>query len=109
MLRRIDLRGKPLDPAALEGVLPRAASEPGTARAAVQVLIDDVRERGADALLEQADRFDGGRPPALRVAPAELRDALDGLDASLREALSVAIGRALSGGFRARGTCVRSD
>ena len=45
-------------------------------QADVVALIEDVRVRGEAALLEQADRFDGGRPPAVRV-PVEEIDAAE--------------------------------
>ncbi len=53
---------------ALEGVLPRVAE-----------IVADVRDRGDDAVLDWAERLDGGRPAALRV-PEEAIEAsrLDG-------------------------------
>lgn len=56
-------------------------------------LIDDVRSRGSEALLDQAERFDGVRPAAIRVSSEELSTALEGLDASVRDALSESIAR----------------
>ena len=93
MLRTIDLRGRRLDTAAIRDALPRSATDPGTAQEAVAPLIEDVRDRGADALLEQAERFDGGRPPALRVPAGEIRQAAADLPADVREALGIAIER----------------
>ncbi|MCU1475268.1 histidinol dehydrogenase [Amnibacterium sp.] len=93
MLRTIDLRGRTLDPGTLAGLLPRGGTDAGTAQAAVAPLIEDVRLRGAEALLEQADRFDGGRPPALRVPVSEIRAAVDALPSAVRTALEVAIER----------------
>ncbi len=93
MLRTIDLRGRHLDPGAVRQVLPRAGTDPGTALGVVAPLIEDVRTRGADALLEQADRFDGGRPLALRVPADDIRSAADGLPGDVRAALELAIER----------------
>ncbi|MGN6742167.1 MAG: histidinol dehydrogenase [Amnibacterium sp.] len=93
MLRTIDLRGTALDAATIRAALPRAATDPGTALSAVLPLIDDVRARGAEALLEQADRFDGGRPPVLRVPEEELRAAADALPSEVRTALELAVER----------------
>ena len=67
MLRTIDLRGGLPDPAAIRAALPRPAQDPASVQGDVVALIEDVRVRGEAALLEQADRFDGGRPPAVRV------------------------------------------
>ena len=44
MLRTLDLRGRDL-PADLAGLLPRAATDPGSAQAVVTRLIADVVER----------------------------------------------------------------
>ena len=93
MLRTIDLRGRDLDVALLRSTLPRGGTDPGTAQEVVAPLIDDVRARGADALLEQADRFDGGRPPALRVPADEIREAVAELPSGVRVALEIAIER----------------
>ncbi len=54
----------------------------------------DVRERGAAALRDLAERFDGVRPQHLRVPVAALEAALDGLDPTVRAALEEAIRRA---------------
>jgi histidinol dehydrogenase len=93
VLRTLDLRGRTLDAATLPGLLPRGGTDPGTAQDAVAPLIEAVRTHGADALLEQAERFDGGRPPALRVPAEEIRRAADALPAGIRAALEMAIER----------------
>lgn len=56
-------------------------------------LIADVRARGIDALAEQAERFDGGRPAALRVDPALITAAVLKLPQKIRAALDEVIGR----------------
>lgn len=93
MLRTIDLRGVVLDTAIIRAALPRPAADPSTALPAAFALIDDVRTRGAEALMEQADRFDGGRPPALRVPAEEIGAAEQALPADIRAALEIAIER----------------
>ncbi|MEZ5185910.1 MAG: histidinol dehydrogenase [Candidatus Nanopelagicales bacterium] len=86
MLRRIDLRNnEPFE-------VPRALPE-GQA-ATVTHIIDEVRTGGADAVLSLGQRFDGVRPPALRVPAAVLAAARDALDPEVREALLLAIERA---------------
>jgi histidinol dehydrogenase len=90
-LPRIDLRGRRDDPRTL---LPRARLDVEAAVAAVRPVVDAVRERGADAVVELTERFDGVRLDALAVPPAALHEALDGLDPQVRAALEEAIHRA---------------
>ena len=85
MLRRIDLTAdEPFD-------VPRALPEGESA--AVSHIIDDVRSRGAEAVLDFGQRFDGVRPATLRV-PAEVIAAAEvNLDPAVRAALLTAIER----------------
>lgn len=91
MLRNIDLRGGPVTPADLQRVLPREADDAGAARVVVAELIDDVRVRGQAALRQQAEQFDGGAAADLRVPAAQIEQAADRLDPTVRDALTVAI------------------
>ena len=93
MLRTIDLRGSALDTATIRAALPRPRLDPATVQGDVVALIEDVRRRGEAALLEQADRFDGGRPPAVRVPAEEIAAAEAALPADIRSALDIAIER----------------
>lgn len=93
MLSTLDLRGRALTAAELLAVVPRAATEVADASAAALALIDDVRERGAAALLEHAERFDGVRPDALRVPQTEIDLAVEQLDPALRAAVDETIRR----------------
>lgn len=92
VLRRIDLTTLP-DDRELRALLPRPAIDVEAALPAVAELIRDVRERGAEALLEQAERFDRVRPDALRVPADAIADALATLAPAVREALETAIAR----------------
>lgn len=56
-------------------------------------LIADVRERGVAALHEQAERFDGIAPGAVRVPSADIRAAVVALPTGVRDALEEAIAR----------------
>src|SRR5699024_9990493 len=94
MLATIDLRTTALSARRLREVLPRAEYDVEAAVAAVAPICDAVRDRGAAALLEYAERFDGVRPPSLRVPADVLQAALDGLDPDVRAALEVSIERA---------------
>lgn len=92
VLRRIDLTTLP-DDRELRALLPRPAIDVEAALPAVAELIRDVRERGAAALLEQAERFDRVRPDALRVPADTIADALATLAPEVRQALETAIAR----------------
>ncbi len=93
MLSRTDLRGRVPSPAQLRGVLPRAELDVDAAVHQVQPIVDDVRERGAEAALDHTERFDGVRPSSVRVPPAELTAALSQLDPAVRAALDEVIVR----------------
>lgn len=94
MLATIDLRSALLGRQRLREVLPRAEYDVEAALATVAPICEDVRERGAAALYELAERLDGVRPPRLRV-PAEVLDlALERLDPDVRRALEVSVERA---------------
>jgi histidinol dehydrogenase len=90
VIRRIDLRGTHRD---LAAVLPRAAMDVEAALATVRPICDDVRERGDQALAELSERFDGVRPPSLRVPADALAWALEVLDPTVRAAMLESIRR----------------
>ena len=75
MIRRIDLRGVDLEGVDLSDVLPRAALDVEAALEAVKPIVEDVRTRGDEALLDLSERFDGVRPPSLRVPARALAAA----------------------------------
>ena len=93
MLRRLDLRGSRPSASELLALIPRAATDVSAALDAALALIDDVRERGEQALLDQAERFDRVRPPAVRVPSEELGAALEALEPGIRTALESTIAR----------------
>ena len=94
MLPRIDLRDGRLADADLRTVLPRAALDVDAALAAVAPVCDDVRDRGAVAVVEATARFDGVEIDDLRVPVERLEQALDELDPAVRAALDEATRRA---------------
>jgi histidinol dehydrogenase len=94
MLSVLDLRGRTLTLRELRRAMPRAAFDVETAVHAVAPICDDVRDRGAAALLELAERFDGVRPERLRVPAEVIEGALATLDPEVRSALEEAIRRA---------------
>jgi histidinol dehydrogenase len=93
-LRRLDLRGQRLDVRELRTALPRAAVDVEAAVGAVAPIVEAVRTRGADAVRELGERFDGVRVPQLRVPAAALAEALEGLDPAVRAALEESVRRA---------------
>ena len=90
MIRTIDLRGSSPD---LATVLPRADFVIDTALAAVVAICDDVRDRGATAVMELSSKFDHVTPPSLLVPPEAIEDAVAGLDAGVRKAVMESIRR----------------
>lgn len=94
MLSRTDLRGRVPSPAELRAMLPRAETDVDAVLPRVRPIVEDVRERGVDAALEYAERFDGVRPKSVRVAEEDLKEALDSLDGTVRAALEECVERA---------------
>lgn len=93
MISWIDLRGRALDARSLRAALPRADFDVEAAQSLVRPICEDVRHRGADALRDLGERFDGVRPATLRVPSAVLAAALELLDPEVRAALEEAIRR----------------
>ncbi len=93
MLARLDLRGNTLD---LSVVLTRSEGDAAAVTGAVRSILEDVRNRGDDAVRECTERFDGCRIDMLRVPDADAQAALDDLDPDLRAALEFARDQILS-------------
>ncbi|MBW3084386.1 Histidinol dehydrogenase [Austwickia sp. TVS 96-490-7B] len=94
MISRIDLRGSVLDARELREALPRAEFDLDDALDVVRPLCEEVRLRGAEALRDLGERFDGVRPEHLRVPADILTAAVDTLDPQVRAALEESIRRA---------------
>ncbi|GAB3223464.1 histidinol dehydrogenase [Glycomyces halotolerans] len=95
MLRRIDLSGAVADYAvrALRELLPRAAFDVNAALRQIQPLLDDIADRGEDAVVETVERFDGVHLEHLRVPEAAVKAAVAELDPALRRAYETSIER----------------
>ena len=93
MITTIDLRGTTHAGSELSRLMPRARVDVAAAAEAASALIDDVRERGSAALLDQAERLDGVRPETIRVPDADIRRAVDRVVPAVRDALEEAIRR----------------
>jgi histidinol dehydrogenase len=60
----------------------------------IRPILDDVRVRGAAAVLDWTEQLDGVRPPSLRVPAEQIQAAVDALDPVVRAALLESIARA---------------
>lgn len=92
-MNRLDLRGRSLSARELTAVLPRPELGVEEAVGAVVPIIEAVRQHGADALRDFAEKFDGVRPRYLRVPQEAVDRALADLDPDLRASLVEAIDR----------------
>ncbi|MFT4262721.1 MAG: histidinol dehydrogenase [Nocardioides sp.] len=92
MIRRIDLRGAEAS-TDYRAVVPRAEFDIEKATHAVQPILDAVRERGVEAILELNARFDGVEQTDLRVPVETLHRALAELDPAIRAGLEESITR----------------
>jgi histidinol dehydrogenase len=93
MIQTIDLRGRRPSTSELMDLVPRAHVDVSVAIETAGRLIAEVRERGEDAIREQAERFDKVRPAAIRVDPRDITAAVDALDPAVRAAIEEAIRR----------------
>jgi histidinol dehydrogenase len=94
VIRRIDLRGQDLEVLELRDIVPRAELDVDAALSVVRPIVEDVRARGAEAVLHWGAELDGIRPPSLRVPQEALDQALAELDPDVRLALEESIRRA---------------
>jgi len=60
-------------------------------REAARRIVEDVRDRGDEALLEYTERFDGVRPQEIRVPQRDLERASESLSPEIRDSFGVAI------------------
>lgn len=92
-MRTIDLTSTQPSRSELATLVPRAGMDVAAALPSAQTLVDGVRERGEQALLEQAERFDGVRPARTRIGAGEIGVAVRRLAPEVRSALETAIDR----------------
>ncbi|MGO1544167.1 MAG: histidinol dehydrogenase [Gulosibacter sp.] len=92
-MQTIDLRGRELSSSQLRTALPRPELDVTEALDGATDLIQQVRDHGEDALLEQAERFDRVRPEAIRATKSAIAAAVAGLDSEVRAALEEMIRR----------------
>jgi len=90
-IRRIDLRGRVVED--YREVLPRAELDVEAAAHLVRPVVEAVRDRGLEAVLEYTAQFDGVELDAVAVPPEALQQALDELDPAVRAGLEESIRR----------------
>jgi histidinol dehydrogenase len=98
MIRRIDLRGsaaagQPGAPVDYRSVVPRADTDVAGTLEVVRPILDEVRQRGLEAVLEFSARFDGVQQDDVAVPVEAMTRALHELDPEVRAALEEAIAR----------------
>ena len=93
MIRTLDLRGKSLDKAGYQSLLPRATLDVAQAMVAIEPILKRVREGSEADLIALAQEFDGVTPASIRVPQSALDDALAQLDPAVRTALEVSAAR----------------
>lgn len=93
MIQTIDLRDTQPTRLELDSIVPRGGMDVAAASEPAAALIADVRERGEEALIEQAERFDGVRPERIRIHADDIGYAVRALDPTVRAALEESIAR----------------
>jgi histidinol dehydrogenase len=87
IMRRVELaRGRNLP----EDALRRSGGVDAEVLSVVARIVEDVRQRGDDALREYTERFDGVDVPVLRVTGEEIEAAVASVPIEFRDALAVA-------------------
>jgi len=92
VIRTIDLRTN--QSAELGSVVPRAGLDVESAIEIVRPIVEDVKARGAEAVLAWGEKLDGVRAPSLKVPQSEIDKAVAELDPAVRDALLESIRRA---------------
>ena len=77
----------------IRALVPRATLDVAGAMRDVQEIIEQVRSGGVPTLLDLGEKFDGVRPPAVRVSSSQISESLNSLDPKVRDALLLSIAR----------------
>ncbi|MEO9324646.1 histidinol dehydrogenase [Nocardioides sp. C4-1] len=94
MIRPIDLRGADRSTLDYRAAVPRADFDVEAAVPAVHDILEAVRTRGVEAVLEYNERFDGGTAgDDIRVPEATIAAALEALDPDIRAGLEESVRR----------------
>jgi len=92
-MRTVDLRGRQLDKASYQALLPRAPLDVAAAMVAVTPILERVKSGKEADLIALAEEFDGVTPPSIRVPQQALDKALAELDPKVRAALELSAQR----------------
>jgi histidinol dehydrogenase len=90
-LRVADLRGQSLDSRLVNTAVPRASIDIDVAIGQISGLLQDVKTRGVDAVVEVTLERDGVDPRPIKVDQTELARALSELEPELRRAIEESI------------------
>ena len=90
-IRLLDLRGQALSQRAVREAVPRAALDIAEAVEQMRPLVAAIRQRGIAEIHDISMRIDGFRADPLWVAQEEFDNALNNLDAGLRQAIEESI------------------
>jgi histidinol dehydrogenase len=93
MLSTLDLRGGSRRASDLRNLVPRAKFDLDSVVEQVRPIVEDVRERGATAVQEWSEKFDGVRAPQICVPQSVIDNSLAELDPKIKAALVDAISR----------------
>jgi histidinol dehydrogenase len=93
MLRRVDLRGKKLTKGQYQRELPRAVLDVNAAMAAIEPILERVKNGNESDLIALCEEFDRVRPVSIRVPQSALDNALANLDPAIRTALELSAAR----------------
>jgi len=93
VIRTVDLRGKSLDKAGYQELLPRATLDVESAMTTIAPILQRVKTGTEADLIALAQEFDGVKPAAIRVPQDQLNKALAELDPKIRAALEKSAAR----------------
>jgi histidinol dehydrogenase len=93
MIRRIDLRGSAAEHPDYRAVVPRADTDVAATLEVVRPIVDEVRHRGVEAILDYAAAFDKVEQTDIVVPVEATHGALAALDPAVRAALEESIRR----------------
>ena len=91
MIRVVDLRGRNLDKAGYQELLPRAALDVVSAMTKIEPILQRVKNGDEKDLLALCQEFDGIAPASIRVPQSELDKALAELNPRVRAALEKSV------------------
>lgn len=93
MIRTLDLRGQTPSGTEVRRLVPRAALDIRQAASQVEQLVEAIKVHGASAVHEVSEKFDGFRAEPLWVAASEIDEALENIDAELKQSILTSIER----------------